>query len=265
MLPLGSDRSKRLPGASSSPDDVEAGARKYAKRQRPGSAANQLRLRVRGGGATAAGALLALLLVAAGHRLYSHFLTPQVRQLAALEQQQDLAEQRRHGGLLRRSNAMSRRGAALADAARSAAQPTLQPSSPGSNCSCASEVRLADADRETLRKDIRSMVQALSDEHPWVAGVADALATEARPDVVSAGQQVSLPGLQPQRVADEAWGPQGATNIPGGAAGALRKCSGHPEGPLEFEAQTQLPASLSPAPAPPCRRGGPPCRAARLQ
>ena len=43
----------------------------------------------------------------------------------------------------------------------------------------------------------------------------DALPADAAVDVLAPGQQVAVPGTQPPRVVDEAWGLQTSANIPG--------------------------------------------------
>lgn len=171
--------------------DVEAP--KLKKRRRRGSSGlgAPLGLLARSAASTAAG-VAALLLLACGAALHGSLAHPRSSQ-QALEQGQRAAG-------LPAPGSNGHPGAAAAAAAAT-----------GSNCT----VRLAEADRALLQREMLGMVRALSDQHAWAAGVPDALPGEAAADVVAPGQQLAVPGTQPPRVVDEPFGPQTSANIPG--------------------------------------------------
>ena len=101
------------------------------------------------------------------------------------------------------------------DMLEQAAQDPPVLASAGGSASSASgtlgSVRLADADRELLRREMERLAVAGSMCSPrsWVAGAADAAPADA------AGGTAPAPVVA-QRVVDEPWGPVCESNVPGG-------------------------------------------------
>lgn len=185
-------------------EQLEAGERsnKYDKKRRRRRSLGAPGLLWRSAASTAAGVAAALLLLACGAALHGSLARPRGPQ-QALEQGQPAA-----GGPVAGSNGgWARAGSALESGKAAAASAAAG----SANCT----VRLAEADRGLLEREMLGMVRALSDRHAWTAGLPDALPAEAAADVVAPGQRVAVPGAQPPRVVDEAFGPQTSANIPG--------------------------------------------------
>lgn len=187
--------SKPLLGVSSgsassgpTPEQLEAGeASKYARKRRrrgSGGLGAPLGLLACSAAPTAAGVAAALLLLACGAVL--------------------------HGSLAHPRGSQGQRPAGGPAVGSSGHQGVTAAAGIGSNCT----VRLAEADRSLLQREMLGMVRALSDRHAWTAGLPDALPGEAAADVVSPGQ-LAVPGVQPPRVVDEPFGAQTSANIPG--------------------------------------------------
>lgn len=77
-------------------------------------------------------------------------------------------------------------------------------------------VRLEDADRALLRREMDSFARALCDSRPWLRAAADATPAEAQGGIVTAGQEATVQGLATvPRLVDEAFGRQSSSNVPG--------------------------------------------------
>lgn len=224
------------PGPNS-PDELEAG-HKYRKRRRRGASfgASELQLGLRGAGCTAAGVLLALLVVWGVGKAHDMLVAPRVQQLVRQERQKGLeaAELQRRGMLLERhSGSGSADGAAFwaeqeptlggQAGAGSGVAAAMPPSGAGgTNCT---RVQLAEADRQLLRREIGGILRSLSDAHPWVLGLPDAqpvegsAAQQPASPILTKGQQLAVPGVVVQRVVDERYGRQSSSNIPGARRG----------------------------------------------
>ena len=245
-----------------SPDDLEGGssaASKHAWRKRryggsglgPGAAAA---MGLRSAACSAVGVLAGVLLVAAVGYLHTRYVVPQVQQLVELEARrgQEAAEQQRHGVLLQRhSGDLALPGPAAAGGPEPAAAAKHRPGGRAAGAGCSCTVHLHEADAAVLQREIAGMVQALSDEHPWVAALPDAAAPEAARDVVARGQQVVVAGVAPPRLVDEAFGPKHAQNIPGALHCAGRWGGAGPPAVLHTRRCMRVPLSLPALAVPP--------------
>lgn len=200
-----------MPGTAA---DLEAPGSKYAKRRRRGGLGLNPALAARGAASVAAGVGLALLLLAGFHALQSRLSGPQQQHAEPVEPgglAATVAQQQRLSG--GPAEAQGGRGAA------SLAGATLPAAAAATNCSC-SPLHLDPAERQQMAAELAATLADVP-HGPSAASVPDAVPAEARTDVAAPGQAVAVPGVQPVRVVDQAFGPQGSENIPG-ASGRLQ-------------------------------------------
>ena len=192
--------------------DLEADS-KYTKRRRRGGLGLSPALTARAAAAVAAGIGLALLLLAGFSGLQSCLSRSEAQHPEPLEPGGAAAR------AVRQQPQLNGRPAEAGSGAPTFAASTAPvAAAAAANCSC-EPLHLDPTERQQMAAEVAATLAALP-HRPSTASEPDAVAAEARGDVVAPGRAVIVPGVQPVRVVDQAFGPQSNENIPG-ALGSL--------------------------------------------
>lgn len=76
-------------------------------------------------------------------------------------------------------------------------------------------VRLHEADRQMLEREMDAVAKALADPQPWPGGASDAATAMEVGDGVSKGSTLAVVGRAVSRPADQVRGPHNSANVPG--------------------------------------------------